>query len=196
MDPIALKRLLLLVLGLLVVAGASFYFGHRLGTRSAPAPQMEGPITVEQRNAGGTSRAVRLFFANPEADELQEESRTIPRAATIADEARRALGELVKGPANDALIPTIPPGVELRALYIDGSGTAYADFSRELQTKHSGGASGELLTIYSIVDTLTANFDGIRRVQILVEGGEVLTLAGHIDMRHPFTPRYTFERVY
>ena len=85
--------------------------------------------------------------------------------------------------------------MKLRQLYIDGQGTAYVDFSRDLQTKHPGGSGGELLTIYSIVDTLTTNFDQIHQVKILVEGSEVLTLAGHIDTRHPFRPRYSLEGV-
>jgi spore germination protein GerM len=141
-----------------------------------------------------TTRLVRLFFAVPDADQLQKEERTIPRAASFVGEAKRTVEELIKGPQGD-LNPTIPPGVKLRQLYIDGRGTAYVDFTRDLQTKHPGGSGGELLTIYSIVDTLTANFDEIQRVKILVEGSEVLTLAGHIDIRRPFRPRYSFERV-
>ena len=104
------------------------------------------------------------------------------------------MAELIKGPHTD-LNPTIPQGVGLLQRYVDGRGTAYVDFTRDLQTKHPGGTGGELLTIYSIVDTLTANFSEIERVNLLVEGSEILTLAGHIDTRRPFRPRYSFERV-
>lgn len=184
----AFLGVLLLVVGVGVIG---FLLGRAL-TPSAPVPQT-APIQ-DGIPAEDTTRLVRLFFAVPDADKLQEEERTIPRAASFVAEAKRTVTELIKGPEGD-LNPTIPSDVKLRQLYIDSQGTAYVDFSRDLQTKHPGGSGGELLTIYSIVDTLTANFDQIHQVKILVEGSEVLTLAGHIDTRHPFRPRYSLERV-
>ena len=186
-----LKRPLGLILLILGVATLSFFLGRAFAPRTSfppPSPVQEG------RNVEATTRMVRLYFAAPTADRLQEEERSISRAASFVEEAKRTVAELIKGPRN-GLAPTIPSGVELRQLYIDGRGVAYVDFTRDLQAKHPGGSSGELLTIYSIVDTLAANFDQIQKVKILVEGGEVLTLAGHIDTRHPFVPRYSFERV-
>ena len=43
------------------------------------------------------------------------------------------------------------------------------DFSEEMHTKHWGGATGEALTINSIVNTLT-EFPYIQRVKMTVEG--------------------------
>ncbi|HPW21762.1 MAG TPA: GerMN domain-containing protein, partial [Vicinamibacterales bacterium] len=48
-----------------------------------------------------------------------------------------------------------------------------------------GGSQHELLTVYAIVDTLTANLPAITSVQILVDGREVDSLAGHVDLRRP-----------
>lgn len=193
MDPQNLRRLLGL-LGLVVMIGVVGFLLGRAFTPHAPAPVPDSPPLEEGDPVDTTTRPVRLFFSAPSGDKLQEERRTIPRAASFVHEAKRALEELIKGPEGN-LDPTIPSGVSLRQLYVDGQGTAYADFTRDLQTKHPGGSWGELLTIYSIVDTLTANFTEIRRVKILVEGSEILTLAGHIDARHPFTPRYSLGRV-
>ncbi len=179
--------LLLLVLG---VGIGAFLLGRASAPR-VPLPQVS-PIQ-DEGTVSPTSRVIRLFFAVPNADMLQEEERTIPRAASSLEEAKRAVVELIKGPQSD-LNPTIPPDVTVRQIYIDSQGVAYVDFTRDLQKKHPGGSGGELLTIYSIVDTLTANFDEIERVKILVEGSEALTLAGHIDTRHPFVPRYSLER--
>lgn len=151
---------------------------------SVPAP---APLTP-----GEAGRTVRLFFADPETTALREVSRQVPQGVTPVEEAKRLLDELIRGPG-DALAPTIPEGARVRQLYIDGEGTAYVDFTRELQANHAGGTAGELLTIYSIVDTLASNLEQVKRVQLLVEGAEITTLAGHIDARRPFTPRYTFE---
>jgi hypothetical protein len=59
------------------------------------------------------------------------------------------------------------------------------DLSAEVTTKHPGGALNELFTVYAVVDALTVNLPSILRVQILVNGKEVDTLAGHVDLRHP-----------
>ncbi len=45
--------------------------------------------------------------------------------------------------------------------------------------------STRLFTIYSIVNALTVNLPAITRVQILIDGKEADTLAGHVDLRHP-----------
>lgn len=45
----------------------------------------------------------------------------------------------------------------------------YVDFSNEMHTKHWGGATGEAMTIASIVSTLTEFYD-IDQVMMTVEG--------------------------
>jgi hypothetical protein len=50
---------------------------------------------------------------------------------------------------------------------------------------HPGGSAAELLTVYAIVNAVTANLPAIMRVQILLDGKEVDTLAGHMDLRRP-----------
>lgn len=184
-----------ILLGLLLFAVAIGVGGFLLGRIFAPRAPALHPSPIQDGSVvTPTTRVIRLFFAVPDADVLQEEERTIAREASSVEEAKRTVEELFKGPESD-LNPTIPPGVQLRQVYIDGQGIAYVDFSRDLQRNHPGGSVGELLTIYSIVDTLSANFDEIVKVKILVEGSEILTLAGHIDTRHPFNPRYSLERV-
>ena len=92
--------------------------------------------------------------------------------------------ELVKGPdINSGLLPTLPTGTQLRDINIR-NGLCTVDFSAELKTNHPGGSSWELMTVYSIVNTLT-RFSAVEEVQILVEGQIVETLAGHVDLSKP-----------
>ena len=42
----------------------------------------------------------------------------------------------------------------------------------------------ELLTVYTIVEALTTNLPAVTAVQLLVDGKELDTLAGHLDMKH------------
>ena len=56
---------------------------------------------------------------------------------------------------------------------------------REISPAHPGGSMTELLTVHAIVNAVTANLPAVQRVQILVDGREVDTLAGHVDVRRP-----------
>jgi germination protein M len=79
----------------------------------------------------------------------------------------------------------MPMGTRLRAFYVTERGDAFVDFSGELSRAHPGGSLAELLTVYAIVNAVTVNLPAIQRVQILVEGSEVDTVAGHVDVRRP-----------
>jgi germination protein M len=60
------------------------------------------------------------------------------------------------------------------------------DITKEASDTHPGGLTQELASIYAVVNSLTQNVEGISQVQILIEGAETETLAGHIDLTKPF----------
>ena len=81
---------------------------------------------------------------------------------------------------------TIPRGTGLNEAYIDSQQTAYLDFSNHLANGHIGGTTAELLTVTAILKTVFDTFpDDIKQVQILIEGEEVKTLAGHLNLSQP-----------
>ena len=81
---------------------------------------------------------------------------------------------------------TIPRGTVLNEAYIDSQQTAYLDFSNHLSNGHIGGTTAELLTIMAILKTVFDAFpDEIKQVQILIDGEEVKTLAGHLNLSQP-----------
>ena len=77
------------------------------------------------------------------------------------------------------------PDVKLRDVFITERGDAFVDLSGDITRSIPGGSLDEIFTVYSIVNALTVNLPAITRVQILVDGKEVDTLAGHVDLRHP-----------
>ena len=79
----------------------------------------------------------------------------------------------------------IPLGTKLQALFITNTGEAFVDVSPEIMFAHPGGSLNEMLTIYTLVDALTANMPAVTSVQLLVNGKEIETLAGHVDLRRP-----------
>ncbi len=77
-------------------------------------------------------------------------------------------------------------------MFVSARGVAYLDFSPEARQAVAGGSKSELLVVYSIVNSVTANFPAVKKVQILVEDKPVRTLAGHVDLSRPLGPDMTF----
>jgi germination protein M len=123
---------------------------------------------------------VNLYFSDSQAMYLEPEKRRISQTPSLA---RQAVIELIKGPENSELYPTIPQGTQVNEVYIVDD-IVYVDLSEEIFKNHPGGSSGELMTVYSIVSTLT-EIPPIVGVQILVEGNEMNSLVGHVDISMP-----------
>lgn len=135
-------------------------------------------LNVEREKPVVEDWEVVLYFADAEAMYLEAETGVI--STTAADLYSDTLKELVKGPRTDYLIKTIPEGVRILSVDIN-NGDCRVNFSQELVDNHWGGSTGERMTVYSIVNTLT-QFAEIDRVKILIEGQEINTLAGHMDL--------------
>jgi len=127
---------------------------------------------------------VSLYFADEDNALLKSEKRKIARSLDAAGSGRAIIESLIKGPES-GLGRTIPEETSLKAFNVAKNGSAYADFTSAIRDKHPGGSSSELLTVYSIVNSLTMNIPEIKRVKILIDGRESMTLAGHIDLRFP-----------
>jgi spore germination protein GerM len=98
------------------------------------------------------------------------------------------------GPAPAPLISVIPKGTSLRAFYVTDRGDAFVDLSRDITSAHPGGSLTELLTVNAIVNAVAANLPAVQRVQLLVDGKEVDTIAGHVDVRRPLSRDPTLVR--
>ena len=140
--------------------------------------QETGEIVQEDEQKEGID--ITLYFADQNAQYLIPETRHI---ANTNYPEKQAIIELIKGPLKRDLFPTIPQTTVVNNLYINED-IAYIDLSRQIIDDHPGGSTGELLTVYSIVTTLS-HFDHIQKVQMLVEGDNRLTLVGHVDISYP-----------
>ncbi len=154
------------------------------GVQEPAAPAAAGTSTAPAAPAGAirTIKA-RLFYVGDEGTRLVGVERDVPYGEGTVEQAR----EIVKAqiaPASDQLSP-IPAGTELKAIFVTPQGEAYVDLSRAVSDAHPGGTTNELLTVYALVDALTVNLPAVTSVQILVDGREVDTLAGHVDLRRP-----------
>lgn len=131
-----------------------------------------------------TRVTLTLYFPDDQAMYLVPEQREVEKRGETLEEL--VLHELVKGPEEDGHARAIPEGTQLISVNVV-DGVAYANFSRELQAKHWGGSAGETMTIYAVVNSL-AELEGIGKVQFLLEGETIDSLAGHWDTSEPIAP--------
>ena len=134
-------------------------------------------------------KKIVLFFLSEEDTFLHPEEREIAAYSSIVHQAKQTIEELIKG-SQIGYISPFPPETELRELFVTKEGVAYVDFSEDIVEKHLSGSSAEISTIFSVVNSLTYNFDSIKKVFILIEGQEKETLGGHINLSRPFLPLY------
>ncbi|MEO8215701.1 MAG: GerMN domain-containing protein [Acidobacteriota bacterium] len=135
-----------------------------------------------------SSREITFYFETP-ALLLGHESRAIPLPGDDSAALAVVVRELLKGPQNPALARPFPPDAVLRAAYLLPEGNAIVDLGGPtLINGWQTGSNQEMISIYSIVQTLTANFTTVKRVHLLVNGQVSETLAGHIDISHPLYP--------
>jgi len=156
------------------------------GRFDSQSPTATAPTTAAAPDTPVRNIKAQLFFVSDDGVTLTGVERDVPFGENTVEQAKAIVGAQI-APVTEPLVSAIPPGTALRALFITRDGEAYVDLSRELVTAHPGGSTNELLTIRTIVEALTANLPAITAVQLLVDGRELDTLAGHVDLRRPFT---------
>jgi spore germination protein GerM len=132
----------------------------------------------------GRKIKAHLFYVSDDGMRLTSVERDVPYGESPAEQARDILAAQVASAA-EPLVSAVPPGTTVRAVFITDDGTAYVDLSGEVVAAHGGGTLDELLTVYTFVNALATNLPAVTGVQVLVDGKEVDTLAGHVDLRRP-----------
>ena len=146
------------------------------------ATTTEGPV-----QAGETRRIqALLFYVTDDGSELQAATHEVLYGATPVEQARHIIDAQLQPPPAGRL-SAIPQGTQVRSVFVGSKGDAYVDLSPEVRTNHTGGSLNEALTVFTLVNALTSNLPGITSVQILIDGREVDSLAGHLDLRHPLS---------
>lgn len=184
--------LVLGLLGLVVAVLAIVFFTGGGGEKvkrfvDANTPKPEAGTAVRPP---AETRTVTLFFVSDDDDLLHKETRTIAAGPTEAEEAERALAELVRG-SEEGLASPLPPQTRVRQVFIAKDGTATVDLSREAAEGAAYGSTSELAAVYAVVNTLIYNFKPVKKVVLLVEGAERETLGGHVDLTRAFVPDYS-----
>ena len=156
------KRKLLFLLRILLLTAAVFY------------------LLFFYYNNYFSENKVAVYFSNTNASYLVVEKRTLDDESDLYFQL---FGELKAGPESDKLQKTIPEGSKLIDYQLDDQ-LLTLNFNQALKTNHWGGSTGERLTVYSIVNSYTS-LSEVESVKILLEGKEVDSLVGHLDLSQP-----------
>lgn len=163
------------VLFVLLVAGAC----------KRQQPSLSQNLNVENKVA---MRTVSLYYESPDLL-LAPEKRELPLPQNPAGALDVVMKELLKGSTNAAVPRLLPADTLIRGAYLLPDGTAFVDLGGPTLTAGwTTGSHQELMAIYSLVQTVTANFPEAKRVRVLVNGEPAETLAGHVSLSRAFSP--------
>lgn len=170
-----------LLLFLLLAAAVISAHAETISPILPPSPAVAPRPTP---TAGPLLMTVSLYFEN--AGLLVPETAQIPLGDLLENRVKEAVNRLIAGPATMPLSATLPKTAALRRVFTGVDRNLYLDFEMNITAQHPGGITGEIISVASICKTVMANFNA-DSVTILVEGKEVKTLAGHLDIERPIT---------
>lgn len=153
---------------------------------ASPTPDAEPPSpVVDPTSAVGPRISATLYFVTEDGVSLVGVPRDVPLGGTPVAQARALVEAQLGTDPPEPLLRAVPKDVAVRGVFLPGRDDAYVDLDGAFVKALPGGSHNELLAAYAIVSVLTTNLSPVARVQILIDGREVETLAGHVDLREP-----------
>jgi hypothetical protein len=128
-----------------------------------------------------------IYFSDPQERFLMPEKRYVIKEEDPALQAKEIVKALLEG-SKEGLVNTFPAGVTIRDVKMDDGGTAFVNFNKNLTKLHPGGSTAEMASIYSLTNSITENVPDVKKVKILMEGKELLSIKGHISTKNAFRP--------
>ena len=176
------KGVLVVVAG--AVVGVALSWAAMRGLERMIGPRRATPPPPSEPAPATAHITATLFYASEDGRMLVPVKREVPLAEGVVAQGREIVASQLQ-PAPPPYATTIPSGTTLRAFYVTNKGDAFVDLSANISRAHPGGTSAEVLTVYTVVNAVITNLPAVQRVQILVDGKAVDTIAGHVDVRRP-----------
>lgn len=187
----------LLVAAAVLLVIVAIIAGFRLGKGRQRTPETEaGGAAQQEKILEGPLLTVQLYFPGP-TGLLFTESRDLPVEDSLVAQVGRLLTALAEGPDSEELYPALPPDFSLGWTHLNPQSVLYVDLEYSGEGEFPAwGSRQEILTVYSVVDSVLVNFPEIQSVVVLRNGQQQPTFAGHLDTSHPLLadPRWVAER--
>lgn len=178
-----------LIVASVVVLAAALILLSRLGSGDGAAVGVESPSPTPASQE--ETAAYQLFFPGP-GGLLHVEERQLPRLQDRKSQAGVLVESLLAGPESGSLQSPFPTGTVVRAIDEGPDGALFVSLgaaeSGIEEKSFAMGSRAELLMVYSLVDSLAYNVEGVESVAILWNGAQLPTLAGHVDTSRPLRP--------
>jgi spore germination protein GerM len=159
-----------------------------LATLAGACRKKQTPAEILNAQNQVAPRVVKLYFESASML-LAAEQRNVQVPQNPAGAMPVVMRELLKGATNPAFARAMPPDTIVRGAYLLPDGTAFIDLGGQtLSQGWPAGSHQELMAVYSIVQTVTANFPEAKKVRVLVNGAPAETLAGHIALDRALIP--------
>ena len=171
-----------------VIVGGLVFRKYDTATRVVEPARQSVPA-VPAPPAG--TAVVTLFFAAEDGSGLVREGREVEIEERVEEGIARLVAELASGPVGSHS-PTLPPNTRVLGVRLEGE-VALVDLGAEFKEGIPSGSSAEMAAVYSVVDTVAANFPQVKGVRFLIEGAPVAEL-GHLDLSAPLAPDYSLEK--
>src|ERR1700756_5683229 len=162
------------------VLGMSLYAWHMRGRAATPFTAVDTRPVVPP--VAGQTEQVTLYVAYDDVGVLHPQSAEIPLPSVRQQRAEELLRALLALYLDKNSPHPLPPGSDIRSVYLVDPGLAVIDVNSAFADGHRSGVLSEELTVVSLIQTLAANIPGILKVKILVDGRQRETLAGHADL--------------
>lgn len=140
------------------------------------------PVPPQVEAAKIQTQETKVYYPDESGTKLVP----VEREIKFADENEKyvaAVDKLMEQPKEKELTTIFPKHAKIKSIKREGE-TAIVDFDKDIAKGFVGGSTGEEFLINSIVDTLT-EFNEIEQVKFLIDGQEVETLSGHMDLSEP-----------
>jgi len=123
-----------------------------------------------------------VYFADQQKTALKSVKMRFASTLNSHELGREIIKMIFDGPSEPFLEPVWPKDVKIHSFFISDDGKAYVDLNLKQGLLKNMDTGLELLAIYSIVNSLTLNIPKIKKVKLLIQGRDALSLAGHIDL--------------
>ena len=143
-------------------------------------PSEEKTPTVKEPSKESIN--IKVYYPDDSGMKLVEVEREI-FIDDSKDKYTAAVETLLEEPAEENLTKIFPKNAAIKSVKVEKD-LAIVDFDGAFLKTFVGGSTGEEFLVGSVVDTLT-NFPEVKRVKFLVDGQEIETLSGHMDLSMP-----------
>ncbi len=139
-------------------------------------PQVVSPAAQNQKIS------VKVYYPDDAGINLVGVKRTI-EIKNDSEKYLAAVQLLTTYPTEKDLTVIFPKNAKINSVTVEND-TAIVDFDKNITKSFAGGSTGEELLVNSVVKTLT-EFKEVKQVRFLVDGKEIETLSGHMDLSAP-----------